>query len=153
MMTQTSTTSRIRTLVSVLVLVAFALAPGSVFGLRINGPGDVALAGALVQNFDSEAADTYFTNQTFSIGPDGFSIMPVGAELHIDDHFCASFGTSGNCLDTMNNGGQGNDDFSYVVNLVPEPNVAILLGLGLLTLAGTRIRDLQPSPPIRTGRE
>jgi hypothetical protein len=235
MMTQISTVSRIRTLLCVVALVALVLAPGIAFGLRINGPGDAALAGALVQDFDSEAADTYFTNQTFSIGPDGFSVIPVGAELHIDDQFCATFGTSGNCLDTMNNGGQGNDDFdvvftgigvtafgfalnaldldwtvqtldasnnllgtyvissqspgltgfarqgyfgateasriqrftvrsagndpaliddfSYVVNPVPEPNVAILLGLGLLTLAGTRIRDLQPSPPIRTDRE
>jgi len=235
MTTQISAVSRIRTLLCVASLVAFVLAPGSAFGLRINAPGDAALVGALLQDFDSEAADTYFTNQTFTIGLDGFSVIPVAAELHIDDQYCASFGTSGSCLDTMNIGGQGNDDldvvftgigvtafgfaltaldldwtiqtfdasnnllgtyvvssqspgltdfdrrgyfgatetsriqrftvrstgndraliddFSYVVNPVPEPNVAILLGLGLLTLAGTRIRDLQPGAPVHSDRE
>jgi hypothetical protein len=34
------------------------------------------------------------------------------------------------------------DDLSYRV--VPEPNLAMLIALGLLTLAGTRLRDLQP---------
>ena len=38
------------------------------------------------------------------------------------------------------------DDFSYRV--VPEPNLAMLIALGLLTLAGTRIRDLQPDAEI-----
>jgi hypothetical protein len=35
---------------------------------------------------------------------------------------------------------------------VPEPNVAILLGLGLLTLAGTRIRSLAV-PPVRADED
>ena len=219
--------TRIRTLVCAAALVVLMLAPGSAFSLLITGAGDAALTGALVQNFDGEAADTYFTSQTFLIGVDGFTVTPVAAELHIDDQFCASFGTSGNCLDTMNNASQANDDFdvvftgigvsafgfalnaldvdwtvqtfdasnnllgTYVISsqspgltgfarrgyfgateasliqsftvrsagndraliddfsyvVVPEPDVAILLGLGLLTLAGTRIRDLQPSPP------
>jgi hypothetical protein len=207
-------------------LAILMLVAGSAFGLRISGPGDPALAGALLQNFDSAATDTYFTSQTFLIGVDGFTVTPLAADLHIDDQYCASFGTTGNCLDTYDSGGQANDDFdvlftgggvtafgfvlsaldvdwtvetydasnnllgsyllpsqspgltgfdrrgyfgatevapiqyftvrsggddraliddfSYVP--VPEPNVAILLGLGLLTLAGTRIRDLQPRP-------
>jgi len=225
--------TRIRTLVCAAVLVVLMLAPGSAFSLLITGAGDAALTGALVQNFDGEAADTYFTSQTFLIGVDGFTVTPVAAELHIDDQFCASFGTSGNCLDTMNNAGQANDDFdvvftgigvtafgfalnaldvdwtvqtfdasnnllgTYVISsqspgltgfdrrgyfgateaswvqsftvrsagndraliddfsyvVVPEPDVAMLLGLGLLTLAGTRIRDLQPRPPARSDHD
>ena len=43
------------------------------------------------------------------------------------------------------------DDFAYVM-AVPEPNVAILLGLGLLTLAGTRIRSLAV-PPVRADED
>jgi hypothetical protein len=152
-------------------------------------------------------------------------VAPISAELHIDNQFCTSFGTTGNCLDTVDAGGQPNDDFDvtftgsgvtalgFVLNAldldwtvetydasnnllgtyfiasqstgltgfnrqgyfgatevepiqyftvssvgddralidvfsyVPVPNVAMLLGLSLLTLAGTRIRDLQPSPP------
>ncbi len=180
-----------------------------------------------MQDFDGEATDTYFTSQTFSIGLDGFTVAPISAELHIDNQFCAGFGTTGNCLDTVDAGGQPNDDFDVIFtgsgvtafgfplnaldldwtvetygasnNLlgtyliasqspgltgfnrqgyfgatevepiqyftvrsagddraliddfsyvpVPEPNVAMLLGLSLLTLAGTRIRDLQPRPP------
>jgi hypothetical protein len=160
------------------------------------------------------------------IGLDGFTVTPLSAELHIDDQFCPSFGTTGHCLDTINIAGQANDDFDVVLtglgvtafgfalnaldtdwavetydasnNLlgsylitsqspgltgfarrgyfgateispiqyltvrsagndraliddfsfvrVPEPNIAMLLGLSLLTLAGTRIRDLQPRP-------
>ena len=148
-------------------------------------------------------------------------MTPVSRELYIDNVFCAPFGTTGNCLDTMNNTGQANDDFDviftgggvsafrFVLNAldndwtvktydasdnllgtytilsqspkltgfarrgyfgateaaviqyftvrstgndraliddfsyvpVPEPNVGILLGLGLLTLAGSRFRE------------
>jgi hypothetical protein len=227
MMAQKTATKRIRTLLCCVALVSFMLVPGSALGLRISGPGDAALAGALVQDFDGEAADTYFTSQMFSIGLDGFTVTPVSTELHIDNQYCASFGTTGNCLDTFNASGQANDDFDvvfsgigvtafgFVLNAldndwtvetydasdnllgtyliasqspgltgfnrrgyfgatevqpiqyftvrsagndraliddfsylpVPEPNVAMLLGLSLLTLAGTRIRDLQPRPP------
>jgi hypothetical protein len=225
MMAQETETRRFRTLLCCVVLVSFILAPGSAFALRISGPGDAALSGALMQDFNGEAADTYFTSQTFSIGLDGFTVAPINAELHIDDQFCASFGTTGNCLDTFDVGGQPNDDFDitftgsgvtafgFVLNAldldwtvetydasnnllgtyliasqspgltgfdrqgyfgatevqpiqyftvssvgddraliddfsyVPVPNVAMLLGLSLLTLAGTRIRDLQPRPP------
>lgn len=202
----------------------FVLLPGNAFGTRINSAGDVALSGALIQNFESAAADTFFTTQTFLIGLDGFTVTPVNQELHIDNQFCGSFGSSGNCLDTMNNGNQANDDFdviftgggvsafgfalnaldndwtveTYDVNdnllgsyliasqspgltgfnrrgyfgatelvsiqyftvrsagndraliddfsyvAVPEPNIGMLLGLGLLTLAGSRFRQQVP---------
>jgi hypothetical protein len=236
MMAQKTKTRRIRTLLCCVALMSFSLVPGRAFALRISGPGDTALSGALMQDFDGEAADTYFTSQTFSIGFDGFTVAPINTELHIDNQYCASFGTTGNCLDTINNvGGQPNDDFDvtftgsgvsafgFVLNAldlewtvetydasnnllgtyliasqspglmgfsrqgyfgatevqpiqyftvssvgddraliddfsyvpvsvpvllpVPEPDVAMLLGLSLLTLAGTRIRDLQPRPP------
>lgn len=39
------------------------------------------------------------------------------------------------------------DDFSYVI--APEPNIAMRLGLGLLRLAGTRIRQREPSALAR----
>ena len=190
----------------------------------------------MVQDFDSSAANSYFTSQTFLIGTDGFTVTPVTREFHIDNQWCGQFGTAGNCLDTMNNSGQANDDFdvvftgagvtafgfdlnaldndwtvetydtnglllgTYVIpsqspgltgfnrrsyfgvteasaiqsftvrstgndralidnfayTPVPEPNVAMLLGLGLLTLAGTRFREqaLRPrSLPIRPSED
>ena len=203
-------------------LFAVTVLPGVAAATLITSAGDPALAGALFQNFDAEAADTFFASQTFLIGTDGFTVTPLTRELHIDDQFCGSFGTGGNCLDTMNNTNQANDDFdvvftgggvsafgfalnaldvdwtvetfdvndtllgtyvipsqspgltgfnrrgyfgatetvaiqyftvrsagndraliddfSYVV-AVPEPNVGMLVGLGLLTLAGTRFRE------------
>jgi hypothetical protein len=105
-------TGCIRTLLSCIVFVSFMSIPGSAFGLRIAGPGDAALSGALIQDFDGEAADTYFTSQTFSIGLDGFTVAPISTELHIDNQYCASFGTTGNCLDTFNAVGQANDEFN-----------------------------------------
>jgi len=208
------------------VIALFLLLPGHAFATLITSAGDAALSGALIQDFDSEAPDTFFTSQTFLIGIDGFTVSPVGRELHIDDQFCGSFGTAGNCLDTMNNTNQANDDFdvvftnggvsafgfalnaldndwtveTYDVNdillgtyviasqspgltgfnrrgyfgatesvsiqyftvrsagndralidnfsyvAVPEPNVGMLLGLGLLTLAGSRFRQQAPAP-------
>jgi hypothetical protein len=106
------TRRRIRTLLPCVALAILMLVAGSAFGLRISGPGDSALAGALLQNFDSAAAE---------VAPiQYFTVRSAG-----DDRALV-------------------DDFSYVP--VPEPHVAMLLGLGLLTLAGTRIRDLQPRP-------
>jgi hypothetical protein len=90
------------------------MAPGSALATQIFSSGDAALTGALIQNFDGEAADTYFTSQTFLIGADGFTVTPLAQEMHIDVTYCASFGTTGNCLDTMNNAGQANDDFDVV---------------------------------------
>jgi len=119
--------TRIRTLLSCAALATLMLAPGSAFGLRIAGPRDAALAGALLQDFDSEAADTYFTNQTILIGLDGSTVTPQKFAVR----------SAGNDRALI-------DDFSFVK--VPEPNIAMLLGLSLLTLAGTRIRDLQPRP-------
>ena len=217
-----------RFLGAVLVLfVSTMIAPGNAVATRINAPGDPALAGAVTQTFDSAAANTFFGSQTFLIAGDGFTVTTVSRELHIDNQFCSSFGTSGNCLDTMNNTNQANDDFdvvftgfsgglvsafgfslnaldndwtietfdvndvllsSYLIAsqspgltgfnrrgyfgatenapisyftvrsagndraliddfsyvAVPEPNAGMLIGLGLLTLAGSRFRD-QPT--------
>ncbi len=195
--------------------------PGSALATLISSPTDAALVGALIQTFDAETADSYFSNQTFLIGSDGFTVTPLARELHIDNVYCGSFGTSGNCLDTMNNTNGANDDFdvvftgggvsafgfslnaldtdwtietfdasatllsTYVIPsqspgltgfarrgyfgatesapiqsftvrsagsdraliddvaylVVPEPNIVMLVGLGLLTLAGTRIGE------------
>jgi hypothetical protein len=118
MMAQKTETRCIRTLLCCVAFVSFMLVPGSAFALRISGPGDAALSGALMQDFDGEAADTY---------RQGY----FGAtEAQPIQYFAAR---------------SPGDDSSYVP--VPEPNVAMLLGLSLLTLAGTRIRDLQPRPP------
>ena len=220
-------TERIRQILLGAILCLSWLAPGNAFGLLITNAGDAALTGALIQDFDSTVANSYLTSQTFLIGTDGFTVTPISREIHIDNQYCGSFGTFGNCLDTMNNSGQANDDFdvvftgvgvtafgfdlnaldndwtiqtydtndvllgTYVISSqspgltgfnrrgyfgatealpiqyftvrsagndralidnfayavpVPEPNVAMLLGLGLLTLAGTRFRE-QGSPP------
>jgi hypothetical protein len=80
----------------------------------ITGAGDAALAGALVQDFNAEPTDTFFTSRTFLIGIDGFTITPLSGDLHLDDQFCASFGTSSNCLDTIMSSNQANDDFDVV---------------------------------------
>ena len=82
--------------------------------LLISSAGDPALAGALVQDFDGEAADTFFASQTFLIGTDGFTVTPLAGELHLDDVYCAQFGTSGTCLDTMNSANGANDDFDVI---------------------------------------
>jgi len=208
------------------LLVAALVVPTASHALLITSSGDAALSGALVEDFDGTTADTYFATQTFSIGADGFTVTPLADDLHIDDQYCASFGTSGNCLDTLSSANGANDDFdlifsgagvmafgfdltaldtdwtvetydatdtllsTYVIpsqspgltgfnrrgyfgatetapiqyitvrsaaddralidNLayvpytappVPEPNVSMLLGLGLLALAGTRYRE------------
>ncbi len=213
----------------ILCVGALALAvilPGNAFGTLITNSGDAALTGALLQDFDSAVANSFFSTQTFLVGVDGFTVAPVNRELRIDNQFCGSFGTSGNCLDTMNNSNQANDDFdvvftgagvsafgfalnaldndwtieTYDVNdtllgsyliasqspglsgfdrrgyfgatestaiqyftvrsggndralidnfsyvVVPEPNAGMLLGLGLLTLAGSRFRQQTPAP-------
>jgi len=118
MMAQKTETRCIRTLFFCVVLVSFMSIPGSAFGLRISGPGDAALSGALNQDFDGEAADTYRQGHFGATEAQPIQYFAVRSPR---------------------------DDSSYVP--VPEPNVAMLLGLSLLTLAGTRIRDLQPRPP------
>ena len=204
----------------------FVLLPANAFATLITSAGDASLSGALLQDFDSTVANSFFATQTFLIGTDGFSVTPINRELHIDNQYCGSFGTAGNCLDTMNNSNQANDDFDVVFtgagvsafgfdlvdldndwtvetydsadNLlgtyliasqspgltgfnrrgyfgaaestaiqyftvrstgndralidnfsyatVPEPNVGMLLGLGMLTLAGSRFRQQTPTP-------
>jgi hypothetical protein len=90
------------------------LVPGSALALSFTNSGHASLAGALVQTFDAEPLDTYFSSRTFLIGSDGFTVNSVAGELHLDDEFCASFGTTGSCLDTLNNAGQPNDDLDVV---------------------------------------
>ena len=64
----------------------------------ISSAGDPALAGATIYDFDSDPGDLFFTTRTFDTA---FIFTADANELHIDDTFCAQFGTSGNCLDTI----------------------------------------------------
>lgn len=80
---------------------------------RIFSAADPALAGALVQDFDSIPVG-YFTSQSFLIGSDGFTVSALSSDIHIDDVFCDDFGTSGRCLDTVGSGGAANDDIDIV---------------------------------------
>lgn len=77
---------------------------------QIFGPTDPALAGATLIDFDSEPTDSYFTSQDFG----GFTVTPDANDMHIDGTWCDDFGTTGNCLDTMQTGGAANDDFEVV---------------------------------------
>lgn len=77
-------------------LIAFRLCPRALPYL---------LAGALVQDFNAEPTDTFFTSRILLIGFDGFAITPLRGELHLDDQYRASFGTSSN---------QANDDFNVI---------------------------------------
>ncbi len=95
MMTQEFKSRLFRSVLSSVALATFVLLPTSAFGLLISGPGDSALIGALIQDFDTEASDTYFTDQTFLIGSDGFTVTPLAQELHIDIQWCDDFGTTG----------------------------------------------------------
>ncbi len=90
-----------------------AIAPGTAFARLIGSSSDPALVGALVETFDSYAP-AYFNSQSFLIGTDGFTVTPLADELHVDNTYCASFGTGGSCLDTLSNGSGANDDFDVV---------------------------------------
>jgi hypothetical protein len=74
--------------------------PGNAFGTFITSAGDAALSGALIQDFNSEPTYTFFASRTFLPGVDGFTVTAVSGDLHLDDQYCASFGTNSNCLDT-----------------------------------------------------
>lgn len=130
-----SRNSRIRTLLSCAALATFMLAPSNAFGLGSAGPGDAALAGGVSQNFDSEATDSYFTSQSPKLT--GFNRRGYFGATEVPPSQYFTVGSAGDDRAPI-------DDFSFV--RVPEPNIAMLLGLSLLTLAGTRIRDLQPRP-------
>jgi hypothetical protein len=93
-----------------LVLAALAgAAPREAAATRINSAADSALTGALVQNFDAIPVG-YFTSQSFLTGSSGFTIAAVAGNVHIDDVYCADFGTSGRCFDTVDSAGNANDD-------------------------------------------
>jgi hypothetical protein len=93
-----------------LAMLVLVLAASVSSATRINGPGDPALFGATIVDFDAETPDSYFTSQDLG----GFTVTAAAGELHIDVEWCDDFGTTGNCLDTLDLGGQPNDDFSVV---------------------------------------
>lgn len=82
------------------VFFAALLVAGPAEARRIDSPSDLALSGALVQTFDSEA-NGRFTSRDFLIGGDGFTLTSTGPDHQVDNSFCDSFGTSGSCLDTF----------------------------------------------------
>jgi len=89
------------------------IASGTAGATLITSAGDVALIGALVEDFDGYAP-AYFVSQPFLTGTEGFTVTAVSNDLHIDDSYCTSFGTGGSCLDTLNISGTGNDQFDVV---------------------------------------
>lgn len=89
------------------------LAPGHAAATLITSAGDPALSLALVENFDSYTP-AYYSSQQYLTGADGFTVTALSNNLHIDNSFCGSFGTSGSCLDTLNSAGEANDDFDVV---------------------------------------
>lgn len=95
------------------VLAVSLLAPTAALATLLSGPGDPALAGALVQDFDGEAVG-YFSTRSFLIGADGFDVTALANDIHLDATWCDDFGTSGGCLDTLSSGGGANDDFDVV---------------------------------------
>jgi hypothetical protein len=101
----------------------FVLLPGNAFGTSINSADDAALSGALLQDFDRSG---YFE----------------ATESSVIQYSTARSGGNDRALI---------DDFSYVVP-VPEPNVGMLLGLGLLALAGSRFRQQAPDRVPATRR-
>lgn len=107
------------------------VAPASLSALLITSSSDPALGGALVETFDGYAP-AYFASQAFLIGTDGFSVTALASDLHIDNTYCGSFGTSGSCLDTLASGGGANDDFDVVFT---GPGVAAF-GFDLTALDG-----------------
>jgi len=94
-------------------LCLLALAPLTASATLITSSGDAALSGALVMTFDSESP-AYFASRSFLIGSDGFTVSSLADDLHIDNSFCGSFGTSGSCLDTIGSNNSPNDDFDVV---------------------------------------
>jgi hypothetical protein len=94
-------------------LILMMIASGNAGATLITSAGDTALVGALVEDFDSYSP-FYFASQSFPSGADGFTVTSLSGDLHMDDEYCGSFGTAGSCLDTLNSGGVGNDDFDVV---------------------------------------
>lgn len=101
-----------RSLARLATIVALATSsPEQASALRINSAADPALAGALIQTFDTIPVG-YFTSQSFLIGTNGFTLSTLANDVHIDDVFCGNFGTSGRCFDTVRSNGTANDDFN-----------------------------------------
>ncbi|MEM9175522.1 MAG: PEP-CTERM sorting domain-containing protein [Myxococcota bacterium] len=96
-----------------LLLVAALCAPAQALAALITSASDAALSGALVQTFDA-AATGDFSDRTFLIGGDGFTITPVSSTLRIGGNWCDDFGTTGNCLETYSSSTGSNDEFDVV---------------------------------------
>ena len=97
--------------VSLLSLALFA--PSAAVAALITAPSHPALAGALLQNFDSEATGD-FASRSFMIGADGFTITPLANTMQVEGGWCDDFGTSNNCIGTYSAGNGANDDFDVV---------------------------------------
>lgn len=102
--------ARVARRVAVLVAAILGLGLGARPALAtfISSAADPALASAITFDFDSEPGDTYFTTRSFA---GAFTFTADADDLHIDDVWCTSFGTTGNCLDTLSSGSQANDHF------------------------------------------
>lgn len=96
-----------------LLAAAALFAPGPGLAALIASPTDPALAGALLQTFDGEATGD-FSDRTFLVGSDGFTVTPVTSTLQIEGGWCDDFGTSNNCLGTNSGTSGANDDFDVV---------------------------------------
>jgi hypothetical protein len=56
----------------------------------------------------AKGAPLFFNSRTF----DGqFTLVPNATELHMDNLYCAQFGTTGNCVNTADQNFDHNDDF------------------------------------------
>jgi hypothetical protein len=96
-----------------LLVVLLLIVPSQASSTLITSAADPALTGALVESFDAYPS-AYFPTQQFLTGASGFTVTTVADDIQIGSEFCASFGTSGSCLDTLSSGGNLNDDFDVV---------------------------------------
>lgn len=104
---------RPRTPILALVTAVVFFAPVAGFAALISSPTDPALSGALLQTFDGEATGDW-SDRTFLIGGDGFTVTPVTSTLQIEGGWCDDFGTTNNCLGTNSGTSGANDDFDVV---------------------------------------
>jgi hypothetical protein len=113
----------------------FVLLPGNAFGMLINSAGEDAL--------DSDWTVGTCDADDKRLETDLIASQSPGSTGFNGPGFFEATGSSAIQYSTMHSGGNDReliDDFSYAVP-VPEPNVGMLLGLGLLTLAGSRFRQ------------
>jgi hypothetical protein len=97
-----------RVAVFVAAMVGLGLGADPAHATFISSAADPALATAITFDFDSEPGDLFFATRTFG---GAFTVTADANDLHIDDFYCPNFGTTGNCLDTIQTGGQANDHF------------------------------------------